>query len=481
MSLQKGFLKPIFDTNTLSRKRFWSGLVVGLLSAIVFYTCLCVGRESIRFIAGKGGIMTTINQIVLLTEHERLFFNFFFAFLGLIWGQGLCITIWLGVFRQRSHIVGEITYQSQAIFWGFISLIAVASFSFGLQLLPYIYYYEEVIDLYQDFYYSILLALTVLFLYSWQIIRRFFRVRFHQVGKLFGIFVLISFCFISINWGTHDQLTNIFFQSNPSVNYKIKLPQTSYHQSLSSKQSLNTFIYMGYAKSNTSQLGEPKIIIDDYPEISLSELAGVLNRKKYFDEKLVPQIFYCLLIDMEMPMKYVKQVQMEMRSVMALKVAYIVRKKVNWNTLLSGILVLLPPLSEEDFQANLENYPHLQKYPPPPPPPIIDTLNNPTLQLRINAEGQLLVNKKVVEEGNLKNSLQVFLEEYPIEGIVVLKVSEDATYNEYIQLQGILKESYQTIRNKEAMNQYGQLYEDLEREQKKEIRLLHPMRLREFW
>lgn len=484
MSLQKGFLKPIFNTNILSRRRFWSGLAVGLFSAVVFYTFLCVGRELIRFTAGKGGVMAAINQIVLLTEHERLFFNFFFAFLGLIWGQIVCTAIWLRTFSHQGLAIGEIIYQSQGIFWGFISLIAVASFSCGLQILPYIYYFEEVIDLYQDFYYPILLALAFLFLYFWQIIRRFFRIRFLRIIQLMGIFVLISFGFIGINWGTHNQLTNLFFQTNPSYNYQIKLPQTSYHQQLSEKPSLRVFLHMGYTKSDTSRLGEPKIIIDDYHEVSLTELAATIeNYNRYFDKKLLPQVTYTLLIDGEMSMKYVKQVQMELRSVMSLKVAYAVRKKLSGNTFLSDILVLLPPLSEDEFYANLDKYPHWRErmYIPPPPPPIVDTTNNPTLRVSINSNNQILVNQEVVEIRELKNTLQAFRGENPLDGFILIKVSENANYNQYIQLWAAIKELYQMARNKEAIEKYGLFYRELGKEQQREIRELHPMRFQEFW
>ena len=297
-----------------------------------------------------------------------------------------------------------------------------------------------------------------------------------------GAYIIVSLCWVSIEKDKHEQIIDVQYKSHPLNNHQINLPQSAYYEKLGVKQRY-TYIYIGYPKGDTASSKEPRVIIHENEEGSFSELLQNLHQIVYTDLHNW-NVNPCLLIDKDVPMEYVKSLQMELRRLNKVKVIYAIRKKMSWSNIPFGIHSLLPPLSEEEYESSLIKYPKQTPktfIPPPSPPPQPEILNEPTLHLKINDFNQITVNGKEVTLEGCSHLIHNFTTTYPKQGVLTWESSDKATYNEYIQLLAAIRLNYQTNRNQTALKKYGKPYEVLEKKEQRVIRELHPMRFKELW
>jgi biopolymer transport protein ExbD len=134
-----------------------------------------------------------------------------------------------------------------------------------------------------------------------------------------------------------------------------------------------------------------------------------------------------------------------------------------------GILVRLPPWSEE-------------------PPETAKLNKRNVLSVLVNANNQLLVRGEEMDVNNLKEKVIEFItnpqmkENYPLspkEAIVSLQNDRGTEYNTYIQVYNELKAAYNQLRDDEAESRFGTLFDNLNRDQKKQIIDKYPMKLSE--
>ena len=136
----------------------------------------------------------------------------------------------------------------------------------------------------------------------------------------------------------------------------------------------------------------------------------------------------------------------------------------------TGIARKLPPIPEEEQET----------------PPKIHDQN--IYVVLINANNQLLVENEYMDISQLKEGAKAFIDnngrdpnssENPEKAIISLQNDRGTKYMTYIRVQNELAAAYNELRNKEALNKFGERYTDLNKTQKKEIRKMYPQKISE--
>lgn len=181
------FRKENISIQNIGRKRFWIGIVAGLISAILMSLFFNHSREVLRLLTSMRA------DLLILKENELLFFNYFFSFLSSV--LGLSITIWIWMQnkkhnRRKDRIYKQLSFTNALlIFWVILMIIS----RFG-SILPIILFgtpgYDNHLNLYKEFWILFVLLPIVVFLQSWFTVRLVY-----QAGK--WIFLSLLFCIMT--------------------------------------------------------------------------------------------------------------------------------------------------------------------------------------------------------------------------------------------------------------------------------------------
>ena len=137
----------------------------------------------------------------------------------------------------------------------------------------------------------------------------------------------------------------------------------------------------------------------------------------------------------------------------------------------TGIARKLPPMPEEELQDE---------------DPQIHAKN--IYVVLINANNQLLVEGELMDISQLRDGAKEFIDnngrdanssENPEKAIISLQNDRGTEYMTYIRVQNELAAAYNELRNKAALNKFGERYDNLNETQKKEIRNMYPQKISE--
>ncbi|MBT33844.1 MAG: hypothetical protein CMO01_29630, partial [Thalassobius sp.] len=85
--LKKGFLKPEISIDNIGKKRFWTGIVIGIIFSIILSLFFNYSREVFR-------LLTYSRDLYIPTKSEIRFYNLYFASLATALAFGLTIIYW---------------------------------------------------------------------------------------------------------------------------------------------------------------------------------------------------------------------------------------------------------------------------------------------------------------------------------------------------------------------------------------------------
>jgi len=137
----------------------------------------------------------------------------------------------------------------------------------------------------------------------------------------------------------------------------------------------------------------------------------------------------------------------------------------------TGIARKLPPMPEEELQEEDSQ---------------INARNIYTVL--INTNNQLLVEGELMDISQLRDGAKEFIDnngrdanssENPETAIISLQNDRGTEYMTYIRVQNELAAAYNELRNKAALNKFGERYTSLSKTQKKEIRKMYPQKISE--
>lgn len=251
------FRKEKISIQNIGQQRFWIGIVAGLISAISISLFFNHSRESLR-------LLTCLSaDLLILKEHELLFFNCFFSTLSTVLGLSITILIWMQNKkhnRRKDRIYKQLSITNVLlVFWVILMLIA----RFG-SVLPIVLFgipgYDNNLNLYEE--YSILFVLLpiVVFLLSWFTVRLVY-----QAGK--WIFLSLLFCI----------MTAFTLQLTTTVNQEI-LNSAYHHKFESDYNYIDQEIKIAKEKYGVDFDEQTiEILKKQISESSVEQIAGVKN------------------------------------------------------------------------------------------------------------------------------------------------------------------------------------------------------------
>ncbi len=136
----------------------------------------------------------------------------------------------------------------------------------------------------------------------------------------------------------------------------------------------------------------------------------------------------------------------------------------------TGIARKLPQMPEEEVE---------------PPPPIKEKNIYTVL---VNAFDQLLVEEEPMDISQLRAGAKRFLNnngkdpsssDNPQKAIISLQNDRGTSYEMYIKVQNELAAAYRELRDEEAQRKFGKLYNELGKDDQKEIRKMYPQKISE--
>jgi len=137
----------------------------------------------------------------------------------------------------------------------------------------------------------------------------------------------------------------------------------------------------------------------------------------------------------------------------------------------TGIARKLPPIAEEELQEE-----DLQ----------IHARN--IYKIVINNKNQLFVDGELMDISQLKEGAKDFIDnngrnpllsDNPKDAIISVQNARGTEYKTYIRVQNELAAAYNELRNRAALNEFGEPYANLNKTQKKEIRKKYPQKISE--
>lgn len=136
----------------------------------------------------------------------------------------------------------------------------------------------------------------------------------------------------------------------------------------------------------------------------------------------------------------------------------------------TGIQVALPPLIEDE------------------PPPESPQREKEVLEVLVNANNQLLVEKRPMDISQLRQKTMDHLTNEgrdpnlsttSTKAIVSLKNDRQTSYETYVRVYNELTAAYNIVRNNYAMQKFGRPYDKLNEDQLKEVKKKYPKKLSE--
>ncbi len=182
------FRKQKISIQLIGKERFWTGLIVGVGTAVFIAYLLNVFYETFRILE------LTSTRSIAPPAKKSFLSKYFIGLLSSVLGQAICIWLWMQNPRDlssRKRFYAQVAgFQSLTVFWLFLWLIADTwKIFFDLSVM-------DAVELSNQFKTSFLFV-NVLFLNSWYLVRRVYKstkwMAFSLIGcLLFGLFLSMA-------------------------------------------------------------------------------------------------------------------------------------------------------------------------------------------------------------------------------------------------------------------------------------------------
>jgi len=435
------------------------GILLGIIVAFVFYAFLYMMREGIR-------LMSVFHaDILVLTDSQVNFYNLIFAYISLILGQSACFLYWINRPRQflakNNRFRTTMINDQRVLMWYFLSWfskMAVAAMVFVF-LKAYFTF-----SLSPDFNFLFILLVVVLFLQSWNTIRRIHRKR--SIKWLLisaSIIILLGFGMSKINLIDYKTLNANLLNRNPIHKYNIHLPQSSQFV-MDVDESLILNIYMAVSPDSISQ--KFPVIIVDGKEIPMDELHNSIG--KWVDDiptYKLKKAYYRLVIDKNIRMEYVNKVKIEIAHGGVRRLSYAV-----W------------PENPEYEIRHYNNYSFIMRnsylyfyhadIPPPPNYSPFKRLYNDINIKAINLEFTE-VNENRIGNDSLANCLSQLLD-FNHKSRMVFYYDSTLSFSEYFKIIEATRVAVYQLRNKKSMEDYGVSFDKIDFESQNNLQRKYP-------
>ncbi|AUC75514.1 hypothetical protein [Olleya sp. Bg11-27] len=211
MQFKRLFFDSSISPKSVSKGRFISALIIGLISAVIIYTFFYGLREFYR-------VLSVQNYMpIILSEDKRSFYNLFFAGLSMIFGQSIMLSILISrpqkVFSRRNNKRQRIL--NDQVFLNFN--VAFWIFEMGLFFADFLTFI--------DLFYPLILLIIVMYLDVWKVLLQVIgKKRYKYLFIHFVVFCLLTFGLSKINNINYQTVDAFSLKSYTNIN----LPRSNY-------------------------------------------------------------------------------------------------------------------------------------------------------------------------------------------------------------------------------------------------------------
>ena len=467
MTLKKGFLNTTPIILDLSVKNIVTGMSLGLIYAFTFYAFVFCFREAFR--------LFTINEyhdIMILTRMEMRFYNLFYAFLSVIFGQSLCFNYWFDrpkkPCNKRNYLKTSIVNDQRVLNWYFLFWFTKLTIVFASF---FCIYYEsgfDTLSFYPHYKYVFVLIIVVLFFQTWNTIRYIFKgksTKWQVSSILFLSSVAYGLSFVNII--DYNTINKTVLSKNIFHTYQLKLPVSCHFEKYYNKHIVEQIYVVNSKETAISQ--EPVIVFKD-EKIAIHDLQkhiieSLSSRKEHERHHLG----YLLLIQHSTKMKFVNQITKALSNAGVYRIAFAVSPENTeyHNPYYRGhnLPIRLPMRNSSifDIQRIINNISHIP--------------NN--IEIKQEEGDRILVNHISITEMELKPMLKQLIQSEP-DHIIKYYINDDTHFSEYITVLANAKKAVDELRNDYSMDNFSIMYTDLESDQRLEVRRKYPFRLFEL-
>ncbi len=263
------FGKQTISISIIGKKRFRTGLIAGLITAVSLSFFIDYSRESLR-------IFSFLSQdLFTLSKTKAAFFDYFFASFSSVFGLGISLCIWLS--NPRHYGKKERLYKNLAktnIFAGiWIALMFIARYG---TIIPIVLYsqrgYDNHLDLYNDGWLFFVLLPIVLFLNNWYVVRLVYK-----SGKwiLYSFITVFILSLILANIKTVDR--NVFNDAFENRNaYKYEYIEKEFKKAskfgIKFNEKTKRILKQNYTESTLKQVADVQNAFNKNKKVSLDTL-----------------------------------------------------------------------------------------------------------------------------------------------------------------------------------------------------------------
>lgn len=435
------------------------GIILGLIVAFSFYGFFYTMREMLRIF--------TINHhdILVLSDSEVHFYNLIYAYISLILGQSFCFLYWFDMphraFLKKNRYRTMFLNDQRVLNWYFLSWFSKMAMASVFFIFASSYY---VISLYPEFNFLFILLVVVLFLQTWNTIRRVYKNKSLK-WLLISAFIIsiLAFGISRINFVNYKAFNNVVLSGNPMTKYQIHLPH-SFEVNRTEDNFLIQNIFIGAPHDS---LKHPFVYVND-KEIAIEELRDEINKSRAFIPDFKLRRAYCrLIVDKRVKMKTVDYVKKEIAEVGVRYITYgVLPKKVVYDEKFYNL---------ESFKMrNLDVHLYHADMPPPNYTPFKRLYND--INIKVLNTDSTWVNAYKIRNDSLVNSLFQLLN-YNHKSRMVFYYDSTLCFSEYYKIIDASKAAVNQLRNKKSMENYGLPFDEIDLELQKDLKREYPWKL----
>ncbi len=466
--MKNRFLHRDAKLTELSKSRFIIGIFLGVFFSVTFYSFLYLIRETFRVIS-----VTETYEIWTLSDCEVSFYNLFFAFFAVIFGQSVCFAF---VFDRPRPLFGNLHYRhtsivnsQRALNWYFLNWISRLALIFGLFFGVTIKGGYYVFSLYPDYCYVFVLIIIFLFYQTWNTIRAQFKQR---SVKWFLISVLIVSSFAiglsRVNVINYKAINSIVQSKNINSKYLLDVPEAEYYRR-PEKRSLVEHIYIVQEK-NQAEDADP-VIIADNKVVALNNLDSIIKQwQSERDEAEIPFMTYCLHINKTVRMEFFNKLKNEFFKLGVYRFTFAVTpvnpefdKRYYRDMVFSISMYDYANASPQDLQD------------------LVDTIKQikNIIEVKSSGNNSYIVNGNQVSEKQLTSCFYNLISNDP-DYLIEFYINDHDVFSSYLRVYNSSIQAVSNLRNKYSLENYQVEYGDYDAEEMTHVRELFPLRRAEM-
>lgn len=450
MTLNENLLYNRKETLIIPRSKLILGIASGLFFAFWLYAFLYMSREVFRVFS-----KTEYYDLLILTDSEVFYYNLFFAFIAVIFGQSICFIYWFekprNFFHRYNWRRNPIVNDNRFLNWYFLSWFSKLAVVYGIFFCLTLDGGFNEFELFSEYGYLFFLTIVVLYLQVWNT----FRLNFKKESKkwiLISLLVIsgVSLTFSKINFVDHKTFDDNFLKKNVFIKYNLKIPDSEYYKFGIEKVSLTEKVFVAMIDKNVNQSMSPQIIYKNQ-EIEIHEIDIVVNQ--WWLSRNPADAFYIdvrLYIDKAVPMGFVNDLKEELSRNSSRRVSFVVFPSDLEIERLFKYYYAIPSILTsygKDSRAIADS--------------LIKSNNiSNVIKLKIDNSGNCFFNGFAINKNDLgiqiENELRANLK-----SAFLLSYADATAYSEFIYLISQIRKITHKIRNDLAIKEYGVSFDDL--------------------